>query len=84
MELIKCMYIKINKPVFTEVLANIGTWHTVLTHYILFHSTSACLVVQQKIEHVNEYPTMHHSGIPRNTQSMIANKTLTEYYWKFQ
>ena len=35
------------------------------------------------IGHVNEYPTMHYFGIPRHTQSMIANKILTEYFWKF-
>ena len=32
------------------------------------------------IGHVNEYPTMHYFGIPRQTQSMIAYK----YFWKFQ
>ena len=36
------------------------------------------------IGHVNEYPTMHYFGIPRHTQSMIAYKILTEYFWKFQ
>ena len=37
-----------------------------------------------QIGHVNEYPTMHCFGIPRHTQSMIAYKILTEYFWKFQ
>ena len=36
------------------------------------------------IGHVNGYPKMHYTGIPRHTQSMIANKFLTEYFWKFQ
>ena len=36
------------------------------------------------IRRVNEYPTMHYFGIPRNTQSMIAYKILTECFWKFQ
>ena len=36
------------------------------------------------IGHVNEYPTMHYTGIPRHTQSMIANMILTEYMRKFQ
>ena len=36
------------------------------------------------IGHVNKYPTMHSFGIPRHTQSMIAYKSLTEYFWKFQ
>ena len=31
--------------------------------------------------HVNEYPTMHNFGIPRDTQSMVAYKILTEYFW---
>ena len=26
------------------------------------------------IGHVNEYPAMHHFGIPRHTQSMTANR----------
>ena len=36
------------------------------------------------IGYVNEYPTMHYFGLPRHTQSMIAYKTLSEYFWKFQ
>ena len=36
------------------------------------------------IGHVNEYPTMHYFGLPRQTQSMIAYGILTEYFWKFQ
>ena len=36
------------------------------------------------IRHVNEYPTMQYFGIPRHTQSMIANMILTEKFWKFQ
>ena len=36
------------------------------------------------IGHVNEYPTIHHFGNPRHTQSMVAYKILTEYFWKFQ
>ena len=36
------------------------------------------------IGHVNEYPTMHYFGVPRHTQSMIAYKILTEYFWEFQ
>ena len=27
---------------------------------------------------------MHYFGIPRHTQSMTANKVLTEYFWKLQ
>ena len=38
----------------------------------------------ERIGHVNECPTMHYSGIPRLTQSMIAYKILTEYFWNFQ
>ena len=34
--------------------------------------------------HVYEYPTMHYFGIPRHTQSLIAYRLLTEYFWKFQ
>ena len=30
-----------------------------------------------KIGHVNEYPTMHYFGIPRDTQSMVAYTVLT-------
>ena len=36
------------------------------------------------MQHVNEYPILHYFGIPRHTQSMIASKILTEYFWKFQ
>ena len=36
------------------------------------------------IGYVNEYPTMHYFRIPRHTQSMIAYKIFTEYFWKFQ
>ena len=32
--------------------------------------------------HVNEYPTIHYFTIPRHTQSIIAYKILTEYFWK--
>ena len=39
---------------------------------------------QWTIEYVNEYPTMRYFGIPRHTQSMIACRILTEYFWKFQ
>ena len=34
--------------------------------------------------HINEYPTMHYFGVPRHTQSTIAYKILTEYFWEFQ
>ena len=34
------------------------------------------------IGHVNKYPTIHHFGNPRHTQSMIAYKILTEYFWE--
>ena len=37
-----------------------------------------------EMEHVNEYPTMHYYEIPGHTQSMIAYKILTKYFWKFQ
>ena len=30
--------------------------------------------------HLNDYPTMHYFGIPRNTQPMIAYKILTEVF----
>ena len=33
---------------------------------------------------VNESPAMHCLGIPRHSRSMIAYKTLTEYFWKSQ
>ena len=33
------------------------------------------------IGHVNDYPTIHHLRIPRHTQSMIAEKILTEHFW---
>ena len=39
---------------------------------------------KKRIGHVNEYPTMHHFGISRYTQSMVAYTILTEYFWKFQ
>ena len=42
------------------------------------------LELDDPIGYVNEYPTMHYFGIPRDTQSMIAYKILTEYFWKFQ
>ena len=48
------------------------------THYVLIE----WLIL--KIGHVNEYPTMHYFGIPRHTQSMMAYKILTEYFWKSQ
>ena len=32
----------------------------------------------------NEYPIIHYFGIPRHTQSMMASKILTKYFWKFQ
>ena len=34
--------------------------------------------------HVNEYPSMHYFGTPRHSQSMIALKIWTKYFWKFQ
>ena len=37
-----------------------------------------------RIEHVNEYPIMLYFGIPRDAQSMIAYKILTECFWNFQ
>ena len=54
-----------------------------------FHLFDICaklpfLFVELAIGHVNEYPTMHYYGIPIQTQSMIAYKTLTEYFWKYQ
>ena len=36
------------------------------------------------IGHVNEYPIVHHFGFPRHTQSMIAYRILTEYFWELQ
>ena len=33
---------------------------------------------------INEYPSMHCFGIPRQTQSTISYRILTEYFWKFQ
>ena len=36
------------------------------------------------IRHVNEYPTMRYFGNPKDTQSMIAYKNVTKYFWKFQ
>ena len=39
-------------------------------------------ILSQTIGHVNEYPTMHYFGNPRHTQSMIAYKILTEFFWK--
>ena len=38
--------------------------HVAVVSKIFHNSTST--------EHGNEYPTMHHFGIPRHTQSMIA------------
>ena len=37
---------------------------------------------EANIGNVNEYPSMHCFGIQRHTQSMIAYKILTEYFWK--
>ena len=34
--------------------------------------------------HVKEYPTMHHFGIPRHTQLMIAYMILSELVQEFQ
>ena len=45
----------------------------------LGHGTQLC--GDKSIGHVNKYPTMHYFGIPRLTQSMIAYKILTEYFW---
>ena len=45
-----------------------------------FTTTSTC----GTMGHVNNHPTIHYFGIPRHTQSMIAYKILTEYFWKFQ
>ena len=36
------------------------------------------------IEYVKEYPTMHHFGIPRYTQSLIAMKIWTKCFWVFK
>ena len=35
------------------------------------------------IAHVSENPKMHYFEVPKNTQSMIADKILTEDFWKF-
>ena len=34
--------------------------------------------------HVNDYPRKQNIGIPGHTESLIAYKALTEYFWKFQ
>ena len=36
------------------------------------------------IGNVKDYPTMHYLGSPMHTQSMIAEKSLTEYFWENQ
>ena len=41
------------------------------------------MYIQGTIGHVKEYPRMHYFGIPRNSQSMIAYKILTECFCKF-
>ena len=34
------------------------------------------------VGHIYEYPTMYYFDTSRHTQSMIAYKILTEYFWK--
>ena len=44
---------------------------------------SICKLVN-RIKHVNEYPTMHYFGNPRQNQSIVSYMIVTEYCWKFQ
>ena len=58
-----------------------------LCHLLHLPRFVSCMLISsqsQIIGRVNEYPTMHYFGLPRHTQSMIAYKTLSEYFWKFQ
>ena len=51
----------------------------------LFFANCKCTKFKVRLMgHVNEFPTMHYFVIPKLTQSMIAYKILTEYFWKFQ
>ena len=47
-----------------------GNKSTIVAYFQVIHS----------IGHVNEYPTMHYFGNPRQTQSMIASMILSEYF----
>ena len=53
---------------------------------VLSKSTPRQIVYQSGITigHGNEYPIMHRFGFPRHTQSMLAQKTVTEYFSRFR
>ena len=76
-------------PVYTKLMiAYITFWSSSSVDFDLRlhygNTVSACCCRHVQIRHVNEYHTMHYSGNPRHTQSMIAYMILTEYFWKFQ